>query len=536
MAEVFNTSLKFIAQSYIKLLNLKISSLSIEREIESNPYYPSLLSLTESFNRYNISNEAYEVEKHLFNQAEAPFVAYIKTPENGNDFILVIENTTEHVKYIYKNKKIIQSTSEKFLRTYQGIIWMAEANEEVEEDNYYAKLKKEKINRAKKNLSVFGVIGLIILLVSSNLTQKDLIPFITLLIFKIAGIACTVLLLVYEIDKNNVVVKNICSAGKQTSCDAVLGSKAAKIFGISFGEIGFFYFSATTLYLIMPGIVFFEKMMYLSLLSLFAAVYILFSLYYQWRVVKKWCTLCLTVQAVLLLEFAWGLFVYFNYSINLPDISWQSFSIILFCVLSPIVTWYMMKPFLSKAKDYDYYFPAYKRIRYNPDIFNTLLKQQPTAGDNWQKLGIDIGNISAENIIIKICNPYCGPCAKAHVILEEIVTHNNNVRLKIIFNAKNNEQDRGSRVVKHLLALYSNTDQVFFRKALDEWYSAEIKDYDLFAKKYPVELSEFAEQGQKLDAMDNWCVETGITFTPTIFVNGYRVPENYSVEELKNIL
>ena len=42
---------------------------------------------------------------------------------------------------------------------------------------------------------------------------------------------------------------------------------------------------------------------------------------------------------------------------------------------------------------------------------------------------------------------------------------------------------------------------------------------------------------KKVDAIiTNWCKEAEIAYTPTIFVKGKRLPETYSVEELKNIL
>ena len=40
----------------------------------------------------------------------------------------------------------------------------------------------------------------------------------------------------------------------------------------------------------------------LSLLSLAALPYVGYSLFYQWRVVKQWCRLCLATQAVLLAQ------------------------------------------------------------------------------------------------------------------------------------------------------------------------------------------------------------------------------------------
>lgn len=64
---------------------------------------------------------------------------------------------------------------------------------------------------------------------------------------------------------------------------------------------------------------------------------------------------------------------------------------------------------------------------------------------------------------------------------------------------------------------------------------ADKKDYDLFAAKYPVNI-ELKQQDAKVDAMYKWCNEMKIEFTPTFFVNGHQLPENYTVKDLNNFL
>jgi len=64
---------------------------------------------------------------------------------------------------------------------------------------------------------------------------------------------------------------------------------------------------------------------------------------------------------------------------------------------------------------------------------------------------------------------------------------------------------------------------------------ADKKDYEAFSVKYPMN-GELKQQDGKVEAMAQWCDEAEITHTPTIFINGYRLPENYGVEELKFIL
>ncbi len=118
--------------------------------------------------------------------------------------------------------------------------------------------------------------------------------------------------------------------------------------------------------------------------------------------------------------------------------------------------------------------------------------------------------------------------------MDEIINNNKNVKLKLIFTATNDKDDVRGIAARHLLAIYKKNNSKT-ETALNDWYLAERKDYDGFAKKYPLN-GEMKQQEQEIEKMNEWCQEADISFTPTIFINGYRLPEKYKIEELKYIL
>ncbi|MBX2887900.1 MAG: thioredoxin domain-containing protein [Ferruginibacter sp.] len=150
-------------------------------------------------------------------------------------------------------------------------------------------------------------------------------------------------------------------------------------------------------------------------------------------------------------------------------------------------------------------------------------------------MGINIGNPVATNTIIKVCNPYCKPCAMAHLKIEQLLEQNKNVKAKIIFSTPNDETYPAIYPVRHLLAIAEDNNKSEIKQALDDWYLSETKDYRQFAKKYP-KNGELLKQGYKMEMMEKWCNETGITFTPTIFINGQQLPDAYSIEDLQYFL
>jgi protein-disulfide isomerase len=202
--------------------------------------------------------------------------------------------------------------------------------------------------------------------------------------------------------------------------------------------------------------------------------------------------------------------------------------------LLPIFFWVATKKVYTNAIRAEDYRKKVSQFKYNKEIFNSLLAKQKAISSSTEGLGITIGNPSAKNTIIKVCNPYCAPCSKAHPIIDELLEQNEDVKVQILFTAKD-DNSIPAKTVKHLMALYAKGDQQQICKALDDWYRADKKNYEVFAIKYLLN-GELEKQGEKLQAMSQWCEETDITFTPTFFINGYRLPGIYSIEDLKYLI
>ena len=535
MLPTISSPLSKIAYLYAKGLSIPVTKNILQQRLEENPYYPSLLSLSNVFDRLQIPNQSFRLDESQIDKLEAPFIAFMKGQQGGNDFVLVTQLAADTVTYSIDINKAKTVSRQNFLADWKKIVFVAEKSEKSGEADYVKNYETELRQKRKKALLIGGAIGILCLLVLlfSFSAKSNLLVGMSMIFIKLAGVATTVLLLIYEIDKSNSFVKNICTTGNQTNCDAVLNSKASKILGMSWGEAGLFYFAATTIFLLFPGITLPTKIFWLAAANIISVPYIFFSVYYQWRVVKQWCPLCLTVLAVLALELTWSVFNFWN-SPSMPTTNVAILSVVLLAVVTPIIIWFSVKPLLIKLKENSGYKTAFKRLQYSPDIFNGLLQQQKPITKGYNNLGINMGNPNAANTIVKVCNPYCGPCAKAHPELEEILNHTDNVKIKIIFTSTNHEGDRAGKVVRHLLALAANGNAKLTQQSLDDWYLAPQKDYESFAAKYPMN-GELKMQDEKINAMSNWCKESEITHTPTIFINGRQLPETYSIEELKHI-
>ena len=502
-----------ITLAAIKKLNISVTNTTINETILNHPDYPSLLCISDSLNKWNIPNAAFKVEKDKIRDIPMPFITFLNKPE-GN-FILVTNVGDDSITYqtSCQKKGIGSDPISDFLNLWSGIVLIVEPTEESGEIGYKKLRQKEILKQLKIPANIF--IALFITIFHLLNCHGNITSFFFSLI-KFTGVIVTSLLLWYEVDNANPFLQQICSGSGKTNCNAILNSNQSKLFGIfSWSEIGFYYFAGGWLMLIFsswiqqPEII----IQFIVLLNIFAVPYTVFSIYYQWRVVKQWCKLCVTVQVLLLSELIVSIFTnqpHFEIFLLYKYIDLSNLLLILTSFIMPMVIWNLLKSPLLKNEEAKNDKRHLMRLKYNTTVFETLLKKQKAITNSTEGLGIIFGNPQAKNTIIKVCNPYCSPCAKAHNKIESMINSNPDINVKVLFTATTKGGDIKSPPVKHLLAIASKNDSLITAKAMDDWYNAPIKDYTLFSKKYPINEEEFECQNNKVDEMSKWCNSTKI--------------------------
>jgi len=524
---------------FLKLVKVKVNNSSVTETLQSHPNWPSLLCMVDSLNKWKIPNGAGKIDPHDIDQLTTPFIA--QTTDREAPLAIVTQVGDTAIQVYQKNyKKVGTELKRDFIKKWSGVYLIAEPNEHSREHNYEKNKRNAFLNILIPVLAFSALMITSFLLVtkivgevsrsSSFLITGLYLQWLVLL----AGVVVTSLLLWYQMDKNNPVLQKICTGIAKGNCHAILTGKQSKLFSwLSWSEVGFFYFAGGLLTILFAGNNIVNSIALVAWLNILALPYFIFSIYYQWFVAKQWCMLCLAVQALLILG---AVNITFN-SFFIP-VSIFSLSFILNAILSyllPVLIWYAVKPYIVRLQELNNTKWEYQRIKFNSEIFDALLKKQKSITAPTEGLGISLGNSAATNTLIKVCNPYCGPCAKAHLKIESLLDNLNNLQVKILFNAPNEEDNMMTKPVKHLLAIDAKKDEVLTKKALDDWYLTKTKDYDAFAAKYPMN-GELKQQDEKVDAMAKWCKKMGVQFTPTIFINGYQLPDAYSIEDLQYFL
>ncbi len=529
------------AKLLIDLLHVKLTKTTLCKEIEEHPDYPSLLSISDILTKYGIDNLSIRLEPEKLDEVPVPFLTPIRAEKDFEVFFTVvraIENDTL-VFYDPERYKWRSIPKGEFIKRFSGTVLLADVSgpENAGEKKYREILRGERKKSIADQAVAFTVpvlVGIAGITAFIQSPRNALLPLLFILI-TLTGAVVGTLLLWYELDQYNPLLRQICSAGKKVNCGAVLNSKASKIAGISWSTIGFSYFMGELLLLLFAGITNAQTLFIVSWLNVSALPYIFFSIYYQSKIAKQWCVLCLCVQSLLLFQFAvaltggWhSLFSFEIISIGLVLRTATAFSI-------PFIAIMLLNPALQKGKENKKNKNELQRLKNTAEIFEALLVKQKTIMEGAHELGITLGKPDAKYKLVKVCSPYCGPCAKAHLPIEELLESNSDVQIQIIFTATNKEGDIKKAPVKHLMAIAEKGNERQTKQALDDWYLPEKKDYAVFAARYPMN-GELKNQEEKIEAMNNWCNKAQIVFTPTFFLNGYEVPSIYSINDLKYLL
>ena len=458
-----------------------------------------------------------------------PFIAHTTT--KGGEFLLVENIDNKNVLVSNERWSDHKLSHEEFKKKFSGIVLTAEASSASAPELFNKNKVQARLESLRTPFVIIGSVLISLLVLFTHLSHPFLWQMPALIIIVTMGLIASILLLVQSIDNNNPLIERLCQSGSKTNCNAILTSNAAKVFDwLSWSEVGFFYFAGSWLMLLCnPGSV--AILQLAAMINIIGIPYTVYSIYYQWRVAKQWCILCCAIQGLLWLELIPSISV-ITQTYILPNSS--EFIAAFACFVVPVLVWVFLKPFLLKAQQTKHLKAQLRKFKYDSELFEKLLKQGPNYAPPHEGWSIVLGNVEASTIITMVSNPYCQPCAAAHKVLDGWLGSLLDIQVRIIFNADNSDKDFKTPVVRHLMALSELQDKKIVKEALHDWYEQKQKDYGAWAKTYPVTLD--ADKYQKLEKQLAWCYIADVTFTPTILINGYRLPANYRLQDIKYLL
>jgi hypothetical protein len=520
-----NDNFSSVLMHFVGLLNMPINLYNVRDELRKHPDYYSLVAYSDVLENYGIYTSAYNVDFESLAKITLPAITCL----SDRNYAVITKVSKNYVVLADDKQKRKKVNNEQFKKLYTGIV---QVKDSIDTDRQYNNAKKPYHTSLKIQPYagfVFGLLLIGLFSINSNFLYTFSWSVLSLTFLKLLGVFFATLLLIQSIDANNPLINRFCQASEKVDCGAILSSDAAKLTSfLSWSEVGFFYFIGTLLALLFAPL----SLYLLAWLNLFALPYTFYSVYYQYKIAKKWCTLCCAVQALLWAEFLFFL-PYLSFSI--PNLNIFNIANLFLLFIIPVALWFLAKPILLRLNTMDAVEEQLRSIKYNKQIFNAALKENPPFKIPDEQIAMVLGSANPKHIITMVVSPFCAPCAQAHQKVEEALNSIHHLQVRIVFAGNNlNRTDETIAVRRHLIALNNLKDPLLLKNALNHWYKGANRNYKDWAKQYPVQF--LTELDFVLTEQEKWVKANNITQTPTTLINGYKLPLIYQLQELKYML
>ena len=512
------TTIKF-AQKFTAVKNNVIAE-----QLHQHPHYPSLLSISEVLQFEGIQNFAAKINIQDLAQVNFPVMAHLHV--KGGVFVVLEKLFGTQISYWLDNK-IVNETLENFEQKWSNTILIPEI--EITKNNK-AILSNELIRKIAITILVAFIFGAIMwnaasyTLISPTLFSGQAVSLLL-------GLAVAVLIILQSIDQRNPLVQQLCGGGTKTDCNHILSSKAAKINSwLGWADVGLFYYAGS--FLLLMNSSFTTSIIIVSAINILALPFTFYSVYYQWKVAKSWCRLCLYIQAVLWLQAAFSFYSLLNLAATFNLNFFELFKATSIFVL-PAFLWLLVKPYIQDLKQIAPLKKQLNRLKFDTETFKFhLLKQAKYVAP--ADISFVVGNPTSLLEITMVSNPFCNPCAKAHEMLDEWLSKGLDFKLNIVF-MPGGEKELKYQFIHHLFALKTQ-DTNIAKQALHTWFATEKRELQEWKNKFPASENTNEALTNLLIKQNEWCLLAEILATPTFLINGYKVPENYQLRDLKYIL
>lgn len=516
MSENFNYLFEYLEKE-----NLKVDKHEFKFQIQSHPDYPSILAIADTLTFFNIQNAVVRVDVSELELLPESFIALLEEENTMLKPQLYFVEQKKGVFFCTKDKKEVEVSESSFQLRWNGIVLLIEKEEikEIKSANNRIDKKMFWVLQSFLVLLVF----LMLILVEGDFKSKLFI------IFPILGSVFSIVAFKDLFGVKSELIDSFCNIKPIVNCSAVVNSKKWKVLNfIDLRSLSIvFYFTqfiGLFLFLMLNSS---SDFFCIQKILLFGALPLLImSIYYQKKIERKWCPICLAIASILVLELS----VIILFWEQASSISLKSITLFLLLFFTITVFWIPLREMLFKQKELKEFQLVANRFIRNYELFkNSLVSKNRFDLPNSP---IVLGNKESDTEITIISSPFCGHCEDAHNIVDEILFANyDKIKVKILFNSDFNSLDADSRdFFRILLAVFLEKGEEEFLEALKKWF--ETKDLKKWLKIYAL-----STDNEKLDLIykqqNQWCRNNDFNFTPVVFVNGFQYPKAHMLGNLE---
>ncbi|MDX8341763.1 thioredoxin domain-containing protein, partial [Draconibacterium sp. IB214405] len=170
---------------------------------------------------------------------------------------------------------------------------------------------------------------------------------------------------------------------------------------------------------------------------------------------------------------------------------------------------------------------AIKKFKRNKEIFRLLLEKNEYKEFHITKDSLIFGNPDAPITFTAFLNFNCIPCQRAYVQLRQLIDNCSEIKVHAIFSSYN--QKISKKMISTLYYLYTKKGPKHALIFLDQWYNTTTRNG---VKKNVDSQFVFSEIHEIIENENTKLFEKHKIYrTPSIFINGYKFPNQYEYHD-----
>jgi hypothetical protein len=496
-----------VAYLWLKACGFRPNSNFCKEEITTHPDYPSLVSLTDFFASGGLSFRAVQANASFINEFQYPLLAHVKQPDVERMQILKDPREWEKEEDLKKYWSGIVIYPENPTR------WRHPRNNEYRQRN--------EIRQFCLAICSLCVIALFV----ASIFQHPALLTILFGCLSLVGLTISLIIFGMELGFENQVAKQLCNAVDERGCETVLKSSIGKgIAGVSPADLSLCFFA--TQFILYLSCRLCPPLILANFVFAFPGeAFAVWSIALQGIILRKWCTLCLLISALLTAQTAISLITLRS----LPSLFSVSLFIGIFSFSALLSL--MIKQLHISNRQNQLQKAELKKWKMDGELFKSLWRQQLSADQSIWENDLILGEAQTPIRFTVACNPYCRPCARTHAQMDQLLDrfgHKLHIQLRLVFDAEKIADKRTIAAKAILQAAKTLTPGADLRDMLAQWF--EWMDYDRWMEKWRPDKNIDAEQ--QIQRHMQWIRNNEIVYTPTLILNGRRVPNRYSVDDI----
>ncbi len=507
--------------SVFSSLEIRVTQTSIKQQINALTTF-DLEVISDCFKHYAIRSMGVNIGTQDLGQIPLPAIIALNTPSLSFGILTKVDNHRVEFK-TYQNG-LESKTIDDFGCEWTGIALLLEKTNRSGEPNFVNNRRLEKLSGLRRSLA-YGL-ALLLFIAGGFAVPGFILPFL----FLSAGLALGLALFKQALGQETILGQAICKSGTATDCNKVIKSKLAIVYAdISLAEITFLFFAGVLSAQVVSLVFNLSYNVFLCWLSVTALPVTALSIYYQWRVLRTWCLLCLGVVACL-----WGLAGFYAYHIDDWSGGWLATQAFAIGVALPLLLWFVVRTPIIQAASLPAFEKALSKFTKRLSVFEALSAQKAEIQLESYVGDVVLGNPEATQSITIVTNPTCGPCARAHRLADNWLEEHGD-RLRIVLRFAVNPTDSGTSrtVAKRLLTLGLRGDERL-SIAVHDWYAREKPDLHEWLDRF--NTAEHPEAEVRLTEHVQWCLANQLNATPTILFDSQQIPEEFSLHDFEYFL